>query len=259
MRPHLVLASATLAIVVTASLQGVPSTHAQNDPASRAIRYLQTQQHADGSIDGTAGETEDTVMGAAAAGYDPATLRSASGKTALEYLATVAAAQKSAPNAGQVAKLALAVIAAGQNPTAFGGADLFTLLATTYHSTTGAYGDGATSLAAATGPERITSRLEIARKMTTATRNTARAISAFCEISPPQDALTALSLIDCTLGWPLAFGPRSWNRTCLSLPTSVASSVSVRIWIRRSTPRISSSMALRIMRWCPPREPSTAR
>ena len=31
--------------------------------------------------------------------------------------------------------------------------------------------------------------------MTTATRNTPSAISAFCEISPPQDALTALSLI----------------------------------------------------------------
>jgi prenyltransferase beta subunit len=144
MHRHRILASATLAVAVIASLQGATLARAQNDPGSRAIRFLQAQQHTDGSIDGTAGETEDTVMGAAALGYDPGTLRASSGKTVLDYLATVATAQAATTSAGPVAKLALAVAAAGHSPTSFAGANLISLLATTYHPATGAYGDGAT-------------------------------------------------------------------------------------------------------------------
>jgi hypothetical protein len=66
--------------------------------------------------------------------------------------------------------------------------------------------------------------------MVTSTRNTASAIRAWREISPPHDPLTALSLIDCWLGWPFVpSGCNCWNSVCSTFDTSDWASVSDRI------------------------------
>jgi hypothetical protein len=112
------------------------------DPATRALAYLAGQQQSDGSLDHAPGETEDFVLGAAAAGYDPATLRSCTGTTAYDFLATQVA--KAETSAGGTAKLILAVTVGRRNPHAFGGEDLVAHLDSLYATTSGAYGDGAT-------------------------------------------------------------------------------------------------------------------
>jgi len=112
--------------------------------AAGALDYLLAAQSPDGSIDKSLGETADYIIGAAAAGYDPATLAgcTSGGTSALAFLATASDAAKS--DAAQTGKASLAVVAAGLDPAAFSGRDLVARLASLYHSGTGAYGDGST-------------------------------------------------------------------------------------------------------------------
>lgn len=130
-------ASALLSALVVA-----PATQAQVDPASRAVRYLEARQSADGSLDGSPGETEDFIIGAAASGYDPATLRSSAGKTPYDFLA--ARASVATGDAGKTAKLILALVAGGRDPRAFAGRDLVAALGASYDATSGHFGDGST-------------------------------------------------------------------------------------------------------------------
>jgi len=116
-------------------------------PPPERFAYLASQQAADGSIDGAVGETADFVQGAAAAGYDPATLTSNAGNSALDFLGAKVDSGYSALSAGSTAKLILAAVAARKDPTAFGKAskqNLITRLQSLYNGTTGAYGDGQT-------------------------------------------------------------------------------------------------------------------
>lgn len=120
----------------------VPAAWAAPDPATCALQFLASGQAANGSVGGQAGITADYIFGAAAAGFDPTTLKKSGGSTAYDYLA--AGIGGSFDNAGIVAKEALAVIDGKLDPTAFGGQDLLTALDATYDSTTHAYGDAQT-------------------------------------------------------------------------------------------------------------------
>ena len=147
---RLVVASAILAILLTAPLSAaavaspaLPATLTDSDRATAALEYLLVAQRSDGSIDGSLGETADFVIGAAAAGYDPATLQGcAAGASALSFIAT--ASDKATTDAAKTGKAILAVVASGGDPTSFDGRDLVARLAAVYDSTPGAYGDGAT-------------------------------------------------------------------------------------------------------------------
>jgi cell division septation protein DedD len=147
---RLVVAGAILAALLTWPLSlaaAFPENPAlagtDSQRATAALEYLLAAQSSNGSIDSSLGETADFVIGAAAAGYDPSTLRGCSGGTgALSYLAT--ASDAAASDAAKTGKAILAVVAAGGDPAAFSGRDLSARLAALYHSTTGSYGDGAT-------------------------------------------------------------------------------------------------------------------
>jgi hypothetical protein len=118
--------------------------HAQNDPASRALRYLQSQQQVDGSIPAgfpSYSPTEDTVIAAAAAGYDPSAF-SHGGASLVGYLQANAAAASSEP--GRAGKLVQAIVAADRDPRAFGGVDAVAAITGGYVAATGTYGDGET-------------------------------------------------------------------------------------------------------------------
>jgi len=148
---RLVVASAILATLLTMPLSlaaATPTTHPATAPtdadrATEALSYLLAAQRADGSIDGSIGETADFVIGTAAAGYDPSTLTGCSGGTgALSFLAT--ASDAAGGDAAKTGKTVLAVVAAGGDPTNFAGRDLLARLAALYHDPTGAFGDGST-------------------------------------------------------------------------------------------------------------------
>jgi hypothetical protein len=135
-----ILATSAL-LVVTILVAPVAALAAPPDPATAALAYLAGQQGADGSIAASAGPTEDFILGAAAAGYDPNALTSCGGTGAYAYLATKVASETAA--AGGTAKLILAVLAGKLDPTAFGG-NLVAHLGTFLNGTTGAFGDGST-------------------------------------------------------------------------------------------------------------------
>lgn len=144
---RLVVASAILATLLTTPLGAAAAAPSSMPPdsarATAALEYMLAAQSADGSIDKSIGETADFVIGAAGAGYDPATLRGCAGGTsALEFLAI--ASDAAATDAAKTGKTILAVVAAGEAPTAFAGRNLMTRLAALYHSATGKYGDGST-------------------------------------------------------------------------------------------------------------------
>ncbi len=142
MRARFGAASAILAVVLVSSLVAVPVARAQNDPASRALQYLAAHQAPDGSLDESVGETEDLILGLAAAGYDPAALRSTGGRTPFDFLAARVSAATA--DAGKTAKLILALVADARDPGVFAGQDLPARLQTFYDPASGHYGDGAT-------------------------------------------------------------------------------------------------------------------
>jgi len=145
---RLVVASAILATLLTMPLAGVAAAPTSTPPtdserATAALEYLLAAQAPDGSIDKSLGETADYVIGAAAAGYDPATLHGCTNGTgALTFLAT--ASDAAATDAAKTGKTILAVVAAGQDPTIFTGRNLLARLTALYHSVNGTYGDGST-------------------------------------------------------------------------------------------------------------------
>jgi prenyltransferase beta subunit len=110
--------------VLAALLMGALPVLAATDTTA-ALDYLKTQQNADGgfgsgfSPDSTVGSTADVVLAIVAVGGDPA-LFDQDGNTPMTYLAANAA---SATTSGDLAKLILAAIAAGENPRQLGGLD----------------------------------------------------------------------------------------------------------------------------------------
>jgi hypothetical protein len=111
-------------LVLAALLTGVLPVLAAADTTA-ALDYLKSQQNADGgfgsgfSPDSTVGSTSDVLLAIVAAGGDPASF-DRDGNTPLTYLGTNAA---SVTTSGDLAKLILATIAAGENPRQVGGVD----------------------------------------------------------------------------------------------------------------------------------------
>ena len=120
MRHRILALSLALLLVVGSALPAL----AVADLAA-ALDYLRTQQNADGGFGSgfgpgsTVGSTADAVAAIVAAGGDPATFEQG-GNSTLDYLAANAAA---VDNAGDLAKLIMAAVAAGQNPRTFGNTD----------------------------------------------------------------------------------------------------------------------------------------
>ncbi|MBJ7595331.1 MAG: hypothetical protein JF886_10810 [Candidatus Dormibacteraeota bacterium] len=113
-------------LILTSGLVASAAT-AQTAQANAALRYLYAQVHADGSIAGSFGATEDTVISIADNGYDPATLKSSStGTSAYDYLSAHASAINTA---GGAAKYVLTWVAAGR-PTAIDASAWLTKLNT---------------------------------------------------------------------------------------------------------------------------------
>lgn len=152
MKTRLLAASATLA---AAALVLIPASAALAtcDPATRAIQYLAANQLPDGSLDissagfGNPIASENMVIGAAAAGYDPNTIQK-SGKSVYDYLAANSSAATN--SVGRAGTLVLALAAGDTTPGRynlddFGGVHPLTVVTAAYHSAgaqTGAYGDG---------------------------------------------------------------------------------------------------------------------
>ena len=145
---RLVVAGAILAIASLGPLLGRPSpvtaiAPSDSQRATAALDYLLAQQSSNGSLDGSLGETADFVIGAAAAGLDPATLAGcAAGTSALDFIAT--ASDVGASDPARTGKGILAVVAAGGDPSSFAGRNLLARLSALYDSTSGAYGGGST-------------------------------------------------------------------------------------------------------------------
>jgi len=120
MRIRIVILTVTLAAILVGALPVLAAAD-----ITAALGYLQTQQNADGgfgsgfSPDSTLGSTADVVLAIVAAGGDLATFDQ-DGNTPLTYLEANAS---SAANGGDLAKLILAAIAAGENPRRLGGVD----------------------------------------------------------------------------------------------------------------------------------------
>jgi hypothetical protein len=94
--------------------------------AHRALHYLGTQQRADGSIDTSASETEDYILGTTAAGRDPNTLVAPSGNSVYDFLA--ADLPDATSTANRTGKLIQALVAGHRNPANFAGHNVLALL-----------------------------------------------------------------------------------------------------------------------------------
>ncbi len=120
MQKRTIIVILTLAALLVSALPALAAAD-----VAAALDYLKTQQNADGgfgsgfSPDSAIGSTADVVQAIVATGADLADL-SQDGNTPLTYLAANAS---SATTAGDLSKLILAAIAAGENPREFGGVD----------------------------------------------------------------------------------------------------------------------------------------
>ena len=136
MRKHLYAASAILAasLVFIVSGAGALPAKAQNDPGSRALRYLATQQSATTGAEPAGFSPYDTsefyAIGAAAAGYDPNALRNGTGPSVIDYLTTNV--MSATADGGNTGRLLLTAVAARQDITSFGTVNLVTKLNSFY-------------------------------------------------------------------------------------------------------------------------------
>ncbi len=137
-----------LAAVLGAILYGPTAARADSvsNGGERALGWVAAQQQADGGFSNgfskgsDVGTTADAVHAFAAGGQSPASVKSKSGKTPLDFLAAQVNGRKPL-TIGQYAKIALAVDAAGQNPNRFGGKNLAALILKGYNDKTGVIGD----------------------------------------------------------------------------------------------------------------------
>ena len=125
-------------IYIAGGAFAAPPTSPYSDSATKALKWIGTQQAPDGSFAGFgAGSTVDAVLAVIAANGNPAAYANA-----VTFLQSNAGAiSKTAGGAG---KLLIAVSALGQNSKSFGGVDLVGSINATYGiSATGRYGPDA--------------------------------------------------------------------------------------------------------------------
>jgi len=139
---------------IAATAAGVQALLARGGPArqrqvavGRALAWLHTQQQADGSF-GHGNTSTNAVIAIAGGGEDPAgpawTPAGTSALAALEalmptYIGIPDPPDKEHPREAEAAKAALAAVAAGRDPRAFGGYDLVERISFYYDATTGRY------------------------------------------------------------------------------------------------------------------------
>jgi hypothetical protein len=129
---------ACMALLVALAALPTHAAEPQTDAANRALAWLVGQQGDDGSIGGDAGATADAVTAMVAMGVDPDGVLK-NGNSPVSYLGAQAATY-AAKSVGGAGKLTLAVIAAGKDPSNFGGVNLINMLQKSYNSATGQYG-----------------------------------------------------------------------------------------------------------------------
>lgn len=136
------LAILTPLMLVAAALFSV--SVAAQDGAASALAWLRQAQLPDGGFSSgfsegsDLGATADAVIAIASAKESPASWRTG-GPSPVDYLETHIA---EAATPGLAAKVALALIAAGEDPTTFGGVDLIAMIRDGFDAATGFYGSG---------------------------------------------------------------------------------------------------------------------
>jgi hypothetical protein len=136
-----------LLVLVMAPVMGLvasPDPTAASDGAEEALAWLRGVQLADGGFSSgfsegsDIGATADAVIAIASAGESPATWK-INGVSPIDFLRTHAPEVTSPGLAG---KVALALTAAGEDPSDFGGVDLLAVISSGFDSDTGYYGGG---------------------------------------------------------------------------------------------------------------------
>jgi hypothetical protein len=122
------------------------AAQAPADPLQAAAAWLRTQQQPDGGFSNgfvpgsDPATTADAVLGIVAAGMDPSEWN-AEGSSPMDLL-RVAVSSASVVGPGAFAKVALAVVAAGEKPRDFGGVDLVGKILEGFSGDSGLFGGG---------------------------------------------------------------------------------------------------------------------
>lgn len=143
-------ALALAALMLSTALAPVPvyagiRSDAATDAGAKAATWLVSKQERDGGFgNGFApgsdlSATAEGVVALSAAGKNAAQVKSAAGRTPLDFLASQMARRKL--TTGQAARIALAVTAAGQNPQRFGFRNLTRMILAGYNAETGVIGE----------------------------------------------------------------------------------------------------------------------
>ncbi|MGD0766496.1 MAG: prenyltransferase/squalene oxidase repeat-containing protein [Dehalococcoidia bacterium] len=141
-RKAVVLALA-LGLLIAGGVFQAGAATPQTNAANQALDYIRTIQNADGGFpsfgsDSSAGATLDAVFAFAAAGVDIGTVEKG-GNSPIGYLEAQADAYAATP--GGAAKLVLGLIAAGEDPHAFAGADYVAKMQSYFDSAAHRYGE----------------------------------------------------------------------------------------------------------------------
>ena len=131
-------------VLALAGIFGTSMSAAAQSDVQEALGWLRTQQASDGGFSNgfsegsDVGATADAVVAIASAGEDPSTWKHG-GLSTVDYLAGHAGEVE---DPGLMAKVALAAVAAGQDPRAFGGVDLLGTILGAFDPGTGYFGGG---------------------------------------------------------------------------------------------------------------------
>jgi hypothetical protein len=125
-------------VMAVAMLPGFVLAQTGTDTAQKALDWTRGQQQDDGSFPGFGpGETVDGLLAFVAAGEQLDTLNK-NNASPLGYLEAQATTYATGP--GAAAKLTMAAVAAGADPTSFGGVNLLEVIGKGYDAATGQYG-----------------------------------------------------------------------------------------------------------------------
>jgi hypothetical protein len=122
--------AAAVFLGLTAVLITAAPAHAKagdlRSAAQQALAYMAAQQLANGSIQNSASETEDYILGTTASGRNPNSLVSSSGNSVYDFLA--ADISDATTNANRTGKLVQALVAGRRDPLNFAGMNILGLL-----------------------------------------------------------------------------------------------------------------------------------
>lgn len=206
--PRRVLALAALVLSTTLAPAPVYAgivSDAATDAGNKAANWLISKQERDGGFGSgfapgsDVSATADAILALATAGKDIAQIKSTTGRTPLNYLASQMTRRKL--STGQAAKIALAVQAAGQNPRRFGYRDLTRMILAGYDQKTGVIGEHVFA------------------------HSLALLALVNAGVKPPEKAIATLeSLQDETGGWAfMGSGTRDVDTTALAVQALIAS------------------------------------